>query len=70
VDASTASNVNVLTPAQAPHPIVQVVTEHTAELKSIVANQPQSVWLDRALKDLQAFEEWVVQHFEELKRKL
>lgn len=70
VDATTASNVNVRTPAEAVHPIVQVVSEHTAVLKSVVAKQPQSVWLDRALKDLQTFEEWVVQHFEEMKRKL
>lgn len=69
VDASTASNVNVLTPSISAHPIVQVVAKHTAELKSVVGQQPKSVWLERALKDLQAFEEWVVQHFEEMKRK-
>ena len=66
------SNVNV-TVKGAPHPIVGIVKTGVADLRTVVANvqkQTPTPWLDRALKDLQTFEEWVVQHFEEMKKKL
>jgi len=64
-----AANVNVVA-VGAPHPIVEAVQQRTKELKAIVANQERTPWIERALKDLQTFEEWVVQHFEELRRKM
>lgn len=66
------SNVNIAA-SNVPHPIVSLVTGQVAELRMIVSNvhkQTPTPFLERALKDLQTFEEWVVQHYEELKRKL
>jgi len=66
---NTAPNVNVKTPANAPHPVVHTVSTKVSELRTIINNLEQTPWIQRAGKDLQAFEEWVVQHFEEMKRK-
>ena len=62
-------NVNVKAPG-AVNPIVATVQSRIAELKTIVGNQEKTPWVQRALKDLQTAEEWVVQHFEEMKRKV
>ena len=64
-----AANVNVKA-VGAPNPILHEVQKRTAELKLMVSNQEKTPWIQRALKDLQTFEEWVIQHFEEAKRKL
>lgn len=64
-----AGNVNVVG-VGAPHPVVSSVHSYVTELRAIVVKQEQTPWIQRAIKDLQTFEEWVVQHFEELKRKL
>ena len=65
----TPTNVNVLA-VGAPHPVVHKVGGLVAELRLIIGNIEKSPAIMRAEKDLQTFEEWVVQHFEDLKRKL
>lgn len=62
-------NVNVKHPG-AVNPVVGMVSSRIAELKTIVGAQEKTPWIQRALKDLQTAEEWVVQHFEEMKRKV
>ena len=65
----TPTNVNV-SAVGAPHPVVHKVNSLVAELRLIISNIEKSPAIMRAEKDLQTYEEWVVQHFEDLKRKL
>lgn len=65
----TPTNVNV-SAIGAPHPVVAKVNGLVAELRLIISNIEKSPAVMRAEKDLQTCEEWVVQHFEDLKRKL
>lgn len=63
----TAPGVNVVV-AGAPHPLMFVAHTRTSELRDMLNNFEQSVFVKRALTDLKNVEDWITQHFAEAKR--